>query len=177
MAAKQNESRDSERYVLTGKMYYNNLHPQYPDTAYTPRWGMALSIDSDQQSLASTHEMTIKPPTDIMSNPFINLHKNVKRMGGEDNEAPSVVDAKKNPVPTDLLNRIGWGSDVKVLVSKFYMTKWNKWGYSLDKVQLINLVDYISEDDGFSEEEGCVAGDEAPPVEASTDDPDEDLPF
>ena len=119
MAAKQNESRDSERYVLTGKMYYNNLHPQYPDTAYTPRWGMALSIDSDQQSLASTHEMTIKPPTDIMSNPFINLHKNVKRMGGEDNEAPSVVDAKKNPV----------------------------------------------------------AGDEAPPVEASTDDPDEDLPF
>jgi len=166
--------KKSERFVLTGKMYYGHLHPEYPDTAYTPRWGMALSVDSDMQNVATSNGMALKDATSIMDNPYVNLHKNVKKANGEDNVAPVVLDSKKNLVPSDVLSRLGWGSDVKVLVSKFWMSKWKKWGYVIDKVQIINLVEYTN-DDGLSEEDGF----DSRPVDnsPSNTNPDDDLPF
>lgn len=158
----------SERFILSGKMFYGHLHPEFPDTAYTPRWGMALSLDSDMQDIASSNGMTIKDATGIMDNPYVSLHKNVKKSDGTSNEPPLVLDAKKNTVPSDVLNRLGWGSDVKVLIAKFWMSKWKKWGYTLEKVQIINLVEYTG-DDGFSEEEGFVSSGDS--------NPDDDLPF
>jgi hypothetical protein len=162
MAKTQNAAGDmkSERFVLSGKMYYSHLHPDFPDTAYTPRWGMALSLDNDMQDVASSNGLTIKDATNIMDNPYVSLHKNVTKSDGGSNEAPVVLDAKKNVVPMDVLNRIGWGSDAKVLISKFWMAKWKKWGYALEKVQIINLVEY-NNDDGLEEEDGFVASSES----------------
>ena len=116
------------RFVLSGKLFYGHLHPDFPDTAYTPRWGMALSMEEDMQELA-------------LDNPYVSLHKNVRNAKGEENQAPIVVDAKKHRVSDDILGSIGWGSDVKVLVSRFFMSKWNKWGFSIDKVQIIKVSD------------------------------------
>jgi hypothetical protein len=92
----------------------------------------------------------------------------VKKSDGASNEPPLVLDAKKNTVPLDVLSRLGWGSDVKVLIAKFWMSKWKKWGYTLEKVQIINLVEYTN-DDGFSEEDGFVS--------SGASNPDDDLPF
>jgi hypothetical protein len=119
--------------------------------------------------------MTVKDPTAIMDNPYVSLHKNVRNAKGEENAAPIVVDAKKRRIPDDILSSIGWGSDVKVLVSRFFMSKWNKWGFSIDKIQIINLVEYDGGSDGFDEEDGF----EAPGavVSGSNADLDDDLPF
>jgi hypothetical protein len=163
------------RFVLSGKLFYGHLHPDFPDTAYTPRWGMALSMEEDMQELALNNNMTVKDPTAIMDNPYVSLHKNVRNAKGEENAAPIVVDAKKRRIPDDILSSIGWGSDVKVLVSRFFMSKWNKWGFSIDKIQIINLVEYEGGSDGFDEEDGF----EAPGavVSGSNADIDDDLPF
>ena len=40
------------------------------------------------------------------------------------------------------------------------MAKWKKWGYALEKVQIINLVEY-NNDDGLEEEDGFVASSES----------------
>ena len=166
--------KKSEQFVVAGKMYYGHLHPEYPDTVYTPRWGMALSVDSDMQNVATSNGMVLKDATSIMENPYVNLHKNVKKANGEDNSAPVVLDSKKNLIPSDVLSRLGWGSDVKVLVSKFWMSKWKKWGYVIDKVQVINLVEYTN-DDGLNEEDGF---DSAPTdTSPSNTNLDDDLPF
>jgi hypothetical protein len=163
------------RFVLSGKLFYGHLHPDFPDTAYTPRWGMALSLEEDMQELALNNNMTLKEPTAIMDNPFVSLHKNVRNAKGEENQAPIVVDAKKHRVSDDILSSIGWGTDVKVLVSRFFMSKWNKWGFSIDKVQIINLVEYDGGSDGFDEEDGFVAP--SSEVSGSNADLDDDLPF
>ena len=127
------------------------------------------------QELALNNSMTVKDPTALMDNPFVSLHKNVRNAKGEENQAPIVVDAKKRRISNDSLGSIGWGSDVKVLVSRFFMSKWNKWGFSIDKIQIINLVEYDGGSDGFDEEDGF----EAPSavVSGSDVDVDDDLPF
>tara|TARA_R110000744_G_scaffold238090_2_gene355472 strand:+ start:2138 stop:2671 length:534 start_codon:yes stop_codon:yes gene_type:complete len=173
--SKKTEDTSSSRFVLAGKLYYGYLHPEFPDTAYTPRWGLALSLEEDMQELALNNSMTVKDPTAIMDNPFVSLHKNVRNAKGEENKAPLVVDAKKRIISDDILGSIGWGSDVKVLVSRFFMSKWNKWGFSIDKIQIINLIEYDGGSDGFDEEDGF----EAPSAEVSGSnvDIDDDLPF
>jgi hypothetical protein len=177
-AAQQPMDTSPSRFVLSGKLFYGHLHPDFPDTAFTPRWGLALSLDKDMQKLAETNTMTVKEPTAIMDSSYVSLHKNVKNSRGEDNEAPLVVDSKKRRIPDDILSRIGWGTDVKVLVSRFYMSKWAKWGFSIDKIQVINLIEYEGSSDEFDEEDGFEApSSSGAGVSTSDADIDDDLPF
>ena len=113
-----------------------------------------------------------------MDSPYVSLHKNVKNSRGENNEAPLVVDSKKRRIPDDILSSIGWGTDVKVLVSRFYMSKWAKWGFSIDKIQVINLIEYEGSSDEFDEEDGFEApSSSGAGVSTSDADIDDDLPF
>ena len=47
MVNNSNNAQDTSpsRFVLAGKLFYGHLHPDFPDTAYTPRWGLALSME------------------------------------------------------------------------------------------------------------------------------------
>ena len=170
--SQQTEDTSPSRFILSGKLFYGHLHPDFPDTAFTPRWGLALSLDKEMQNLAETNGMAVKDPTAIMDSPYVSLHKNVRNAKGENNEAPLVLDSKKNRIPNNMLLSIGWGSDVKVIVSRFFMSKWSKWGFSFDKIQVINLIEYEGSSDEFDEEDGFET-----PSSSMTKELHDDLPF
>ena len=60
-AAQQPMDTSPSRFVLSGKLFYGHLHPDFPDTAFTPRWGLALSLDKDMQKLIRDSDILMIP--------------------------------------------------------------------------------------------------------------------
>jgi hypothetical protein len=136
--------------VITGKAYWASV--QQPNTTFEPEWGIDILVDDNNREAIQADGLTIKNKGDERGD-FVHIRQRVKRRDGTENEAPTVVDAQKNPTK----KLIGNGSTVNVLYTPFNWEMNGKSGVSgiLKKVQVVDLVSYGEDLDvvegGFTE--------------------------
>jgi len=153
--------------VVKGKAYWASV--QQPNTTYEPEWGIDILVDDNNRAAFEADGVTIKNKDDERGD-FVHIRQKVARRDGSQNEAPSVVDAQKNP----FMGLIGNGSVVNVMYTPFAWEMNGKSGVSplLKKVQVVDLVEYKAGED-FDVEEGFTAA-QAPSANKEMND---EIPF
>lgn len=128
--------------VITGKAYW--AHVQQPNTTYEPEWSIDICVDDTNREAITRDGLPIKNKGDERGD-FVHIRQKVKRRDGTDNDAPVIVDAKKN-VTREL---IGNGSTVNVMYTPFEWEMNGKSGVSpiLKKIQIVDLVSYGAKED------------------------------
>jgi len=149
--------------VVKGKAYWASV--QQPNTTYEPEWGIDILVDDGNRAALEADGLTIKNKGDDRGD-FVHIRQKVTRRDGSQNEAPTVVDAQKQP----FTGLIGNGSVVNVMYTPFPWEMNGKSGVSplLKKVQVVDLVEYKAGED-FDVEDGFTASD-APSATAELND-------
>jgi hypothetical protein len=152
--------------IVKGEAFWAHVHE--PNTMFEHRWSVDLFVsEKDHQDLLN---MGLNPrrvkmkkdgsapthPDKEVGEEFFTFKRNVRTKAGKANKPPRVVDAERNPIPTD--TEVGNGSVVRVL---FRTYSWNNAGNEgvasdLDGLQVIDLVEYQVNED-FDDEDGYVA--------------------
>lgn len=153
--------------VVKGKAYWASV--QQPNTTYEPEWGIDILVDDSNRAAFEADGVTIKNKDDERGD-FVHIRQKVARRDGSQNEAPSVVDAQKNP----FMGLIGNGSVVNVMYTPFAWEMNGKSGVSplLKKVQVVDLVEYKAGED-FDVEDGFTAA-QAP---SANEEMNDEVPF
>lgn len=137
--------------VVKGKAYWASV--QQPNTTYEPEWAIDILVDDSNRAAFEADGVPIKNKDDERGD-FVHIRQRVARRDGTQNEAPSVVDAQKQP----FTGLIGNGSVVNVMYTPFAWEMNGKSGVSplLKKVQVVDLVEYKAGED-FDVEDGFTA--------------------
>ncbi len=153
--------------VVKGKAYWASV--QQPNTTYEPEWGIDILVDDDNRAAFEADGVPIKNKDDERGD-FVHIRQKVTRRDGSRNDAPTVVDAQKQP----FFGLIGNGSVVNVMYTPFAWEMNGKSGVSplLKKVQVVDLVEYKVVED-FDVEDGFTAA-EAPSANEELSD---EVPF
>ncbi len=153
--------------VVKGKAYWASV--QQPNTTYEPEWAIDILVDDNNRAAFEADGVPIKNKDDERGD-FVHIRQRVARRDGTQNDAPTVVDAQKQP----FTGLIGNGSVVNVMYTPFPWEMNGKSGVSplLKKVQVVDLVEYKAGED-FDVEDGFTASD-APSATAELND---EVPF
>lgn len=153
--------------VVKGKAYWASV--QQPNTTYEPEWAIDILVDDNNRAAFEADGVPIKNKDDERGD-FVHIRQRVARRDGTQNEAPSVVDAQKQP----FTGLIGNGSVVNVMYTPFAWEMNGKSGVSplLKKVQVVDLVEYKAGED-FDVEDGFTAA-QAPSANEELND---EVPF
>lgn len=150
--------------VLSGKAHWASV--ANPNTTFEPVWSVDLAIEGDELNKARQMGLAIKNKGDDRGD-FVTIKRKVNRRDGTQNQAPTLVDANKNPMSGTL---IGNGSDINVLFKTYEWEYAGKTGVGaeLQKVQVANLVPYSDGSDDF---------DVVPDGYSAVDTLNDDIPF
>ena len=153
--------------VVKGKAYWASV--QQPNTTYEPEWAIDILVDDNNRAAFEADGVPIKNKDDERGD-FVHIRQRVARRDGTQNEAPSVVDAQKQP----FTGLIGNGSVVNVMYTPFAWEMNGKSGVSplLKKVQVVDLVEYKAGED-FDVEDGFTAA-QAP---SANEEMNDEVPF
>lgn len=153
--------------VVKGKAYWASV--QQPNTTFEPEWAIDILVDDNNRAAFEADGVPIKNKDDERGD-FVHIRQRVARRDGTQNEAPSVVDAQKQP----FTGLIGNGSVVNVMYTPFAWEMNGKSGVSplLKKVQVVDLVEYKAGED-FDVEDGFTAA-QAPSANEELND---EVPF
>lgn len=146
MTDKREGSKDY--FVIAGTAFWSH-HGKVNELS--GKYQMDLSVDAETKKILESKGVHVSnKPEDRNSDNDKGDYVTLKSTF-----APKIVDAKKNPMSSDI--KIGNGSKVKVLTHIYDWTFKKKSGKSLgfDSIQVIALVEYgSSTTDAFEEEEG-----------------------
>lgn len=150
--------------VLSGKAHWASV--ANPNTTFEPVWSVDLAIEGDELNKARQMGLAIKNKGDDRGD-FVTIKRKVNRRDGTQNQAPTLVDANKNPMSGTL---IGNGSDINVLFKTYEWEYAGKTGMGaeLQKVQVTKLVPYSDGSDDF---------DVVPDGYSAVDTLNDDIPF
>ena len=132
--------------ILKGKGYFIYTDRPDPgrDSTWKPRWKIDLMIEGEELEEAKRLGMTIKDGSKTIPGPFVSLWRYVEKTNGEPNDKPDTVDSQGNPWPPNKI--IGGGSEVHVRFSHFQGTQTKKFYNDLQKVMVVDLVEYEPKD-------------------------------
>lgn len=153
--------------VVKGKAYWASV--QQPNTTYEPEWAIDVLVDDSNRAAFEADGVPIKNKDDERGD-FVHIRQRTARRDGTQNEAPSVVDAQKQP----FTGLIGNGSVVNVMYTPFAWEMNGKSGVSplLKKVQVVDLVEYKAGED-FDVEDGFTA----PEAPSANEELNDEVPF
>lgn len=162
--------------VLTGTAYYTSVHrpampPKNNPYDVPPQYTIKLVPDAESAKIIKGYGHELKDPGEKSSipGPYLEIKNKIYSDVGSkefDEEVakkkPDCVDARKKPIPEDIL--IGNGSKVRVKVGWSFVKQQKKrfprfWG-----LQVLDLVKYEKRDEIFTEDKnGYVVGSEQDP--------------
>ena len=135
-----------------------------PDTKWEPCWKIDLLMPDEEADKLKAAGIKVKRNDDGVYQ--YKFKRKVTNAKGGANKQPVVVDKDKNP--TDVI--IGNGSTVAVLYKVFTWKFRPGIGADLDKIQILELVEYTGSSEDFPDTEG-----EAPTTSPSAPPADEDF--
>lgn len=152
--------------VINGTAYW--AHITRPNTMFDDAgtWSIDVgNLSDDVKAQVEEDGLTIKNKGDERGD-FVTIKRNVQSKKGEQNSAPTVKDAQNKTVLNTL---VGNGSIVNVQYQPYEWTFQKKSGVSADlrAVQIVDLVPYEEEGEGFGVVEGGYTSNDA----------DSDAPF
>jgi hypothetical protein len=141
-----------------------------PNTKFEPSWQIDVTVDEDTKEELEALGLDVKHKEEYGD--YIKLKRKCVTRKGDERDAPTIVDSKRNPWNGAL---IGNGSKVNVKFHAFDYNYNGKTGVSaeLDSVQVVELVSY-GEDFG-DVDDGYVIGADA--AEGKKDEWDDEVPF
>tara|TARA_R100000656_G_scaffold58924_1_gene45895 strand:+ start:198 stop:656 length:459 start_codon:yes stop_codon:yes gene_type:complete len=137
--------------IIEGTAYWASL--TRPNEKFEPMWRIDLAVDSQSAEDLKGQGITVAETTvDEKKIPnIIRFKRKVNKASGDKNTQPQLVDADKKP----LEKIVGNGSKVKVMYKPYEWNFKGKKGIGLDlqAVQVLDLVEYIPQED-FNVESG-----------------------
>jgi len=145
-------SKEDKICTLEGTAYF--AHVQSPDMGTakrfnaTPNYVLQLGLDEAGVKAAEIIGLKIKPATDHVPLPHVQLKRKVKDETNPQASKPDLVDSMQKPIPDNIL--IGNGSTVACKFGTYwYEAGGNKGvGTSLFKTQVRNLIPFEGASDG-----------------------------
>ena len=135
--------------IVEGTAYWASI--TRPNEKFEPMWRIDLAVDDATASEFQKQGFSIGETVinDETIKNIIKFKRKVSKVNGDKNQQPQLVDSEKKPLD----KIVGNGSKVKVMYKSYdwnYKGKTGK-GLDLQAVQVLDLVEYIPNDEFKSE--------------------------